>query len=221
MGSLKFLVFTNRSFRPPPLFSSSPSMCSALLLFCHRRRALPLAAALPPSPLHLLLLLLPRVVFPNPGSVSPPCCPFPCAQRHPEPSAGRHVVTATFCAHAYLLFSPLLFNITRRSQRRRLRLFPLHRAHPELQTPPPPLFLSGEPRVTVGSSHRPPIAPASSSASFPDLYSCSLAPSRLPISTGAPSPMTTIRRRLLLTVGSSLRAFARHHNPSASTTSTP
>jgi hypothetical protein len=97
----------------------------------------------------------------------------------------------------------------------------LHRAHPELQTPPPPLFLSGEPRATVGSSHRPPIAPANPSTSFLDLYSCSLAPSHRPISTGAPSPTTTVRRRLLLTVGSSLRAFPRHHNPSASTTSTP
>jgi hypothetical protein len=33
--------------------------------------------------------------------------------------------------------------------------------------------------------------------------------------------MTTVRRRLLLTVGSSLRASPRHHDPSAITTSTP
>jgi hypothetical protein len=49
-----------------------------------------------------------------------------------------------------------------------------------------PLLLSSESRLTVDSHHRVPIALTDPLASFPKLCSCFPAPSRPPISTGAP-----------------------------------
>jgi hypothetical protein len=84
-----------------------------------------------------------------------------------------------------------------------------------------PLFLSGEPRVTVDSHHRAPIALTDPLASFPDPCLCFTAHSRPPILARARPPTTTVRRHLQLTVGNPLRALPHQHNPSASTTSTP
>jgi hypothetical protein len=199
------LRIPNKSSGPPPLSSSSsPSTCAALFLFCCRRRALPLAVALPPSPLHLLLPLLHASPLPNPGPVSL-FAAFSRA-RHGVPSRPPAATSSPPRSVPMPTSSSLLFCSTETRDHRDIVCisspFAVHT--PSSNYHHRSLLPSGEPLATVGSRHRPPIASTNSSASFPDLYLCSPAPSRLPISIGAPSPTTIVRRRLLLTVGSSL-----------------
>jgi hypothetical protein len=208
---------------PPPSSSSEPLLHPCLLCsasFCRRcsslgrcragRRHPPPAS--PPSTRHLLL---------GPGSVSRPTV-LPYA-RHGFP---EHPPAATssspWRAHRgapdlYLLRAPALPKLLHSVL---LLLLPI----PELQLrfPLPPLLLSlRRPRLIVGSHGRPPTTPTDPLISFSDLCLSSPALRGPPILAGTRLSTIAVRRRPRLTVGSSLRAFPRHHDLLASTTSSP
>jgi hypothetical protein len=80
---------------------------------------------------------------------------------------------------------------------------------------PPPATLG----IAVGSRHQAPLAPINPRASFPIPCSCSSTPCCPPIAAEAPSPTSATVAAFGLTVGSSLRAFLRHHDSLTGTTS--
>jgi hypothetical protein len=219
--SLKFLRFPNRPPDPlpslllprtrallcPPL---SPAQCPAF-----GRRYAAVAAPPPASP-----------PFTRPSPPAPALFPFLAALsrvRHGVPSRPPAAMSSPPRSVPTLTSSPLLFCPTEPGDHSDAICISFPFAVHTLSSSclRHPLLLSDEPRVTVDSHHRAPIAFTDPLASFPDPCLCFPAPSCTPILARARSPMTTVRRRFLLNVGNPLRALPHHHNPSISTTSTP
>jgi hypothetical protein len=200
----------------PPSSSFEPLLHPCLLCsasFCRRssfpgRRHPPPAS--PPSTRHLLL---------EPGSVSSSAVlPF---ARHGFPEHPPAVTSSSpWRAHRgapdlYLSCAPALPKLLHFVL---LLLLPI----PELQLcfPLPPLLLSlRRPRLIVGSHDRPPTTPTDPLISFPHLCSSSPALRSPPILAGTRLSTIAVRRGPRLPMGSSLRAFPRHHDLLASTTS--
>jgi hypothetical protein len=219
--SLDLFNFTHEPLDfPPPSSSSEPLLhpcllCSASFYrWCSspsrrragRRRPPP---ASPSSTRHLLL---------EPDSVSRPAVlPYTCH--------GCRSSALSFCrsgrAHCRTPRPYLSRTLALPKLLHYVLLFLFLIPEPQLHFPLPPLLLSlRRPRLIVGSHGRPPTDPTDPLISFPDLCSSSPALSSPPILAGTRWSTIVVRHRPRLTVGSSLRAFPCHPNPTASTTST-
>jgi hypothetical protein len=207
----------------PPSSSSEPLLLLCLLCSassCRRCSHPPPAAAVQIAVVHLLLLPHPRVILSSSPPLFPPCCPCLRAPRLPElysaatsPSLWRaHSEPQTSISRTHQHYTSLYIPFLRflgqfSSTRPKLHVRP---------SSPPPATLG----IAVGSRHQAPLVPINPRTSFPVPCSCSSTPCCPPIAAGAPLPTSAAVATFGLTVGSSLRAFPRHHDSLVSTTST-